>query len=169
MKRYFIMLIVVLSSCQVLGPTPSSENPCSPNFTTSGSLSTGGVINKCSKEYINISKNAAFNKVLASVASRGYNIVNSNKEQGLITVTLPGTATTRSAKQAPMNILILEGSNKGIQVDAVINLSGGNIVTSNELTGYFCSVYQPLESANKTPAEGSAPVKRKKKPRKGIK
>ncbi|MDD3953066.1 MAG: hypothetical protein PHY82_04020 [Lentisphaeria bacterium] len=166
MKTFFIMLIFVLCSCQVLGPKPSSDNVCSPNFTTSGSLSTGGVINKCSKEYPNTSKKAAFNKILASVAAHGYNIVNSDKEQGLITVTLPGTATTRSAKQAPMNILILDGSNKGIRVDAIINLAGGNIVTGNELTGYFCSVYQPLENAEKTTAtEEPAPAKKTKRNR----
>jgi len=65
-----------------------------------------------------------------------------------------------------MNILILDGSNKGIRVDAIINLAGGNIVTGNELTGYFCSVYQPLENAEKTTAtEEPAPAKKTKRNR----
>jgi hypothetical protein len=138
----YIILGQFLFGCSAIGTKPSADNPCVPNYTEEGSMFSGTVY-KCSKEYSGTTKNAMFDTILISMSTSGYQIINSNKELGLISAELP---VGMGASPVPMNVVIKKISNSNVRVDTTINLAPMLAATSSEIVNYFCSVYKCLDA-----------------------
>jgi len=98
-----------------------------------------GTVYKCSKEYSGTTKNAMFDTILTSMSTSGYQIINSNKDLGLISAGLP---VGMGASPVPMNVVIKKISNDKVRVDTTIKLAPMLAATSSEIVNYFCSVYK---------------------------
>ena len=143
MKRMFLLSMLLICGCSTVGTKLTATHPCTPNITEQGNFFAGTVF-KCSKEYANISKEKAFDKIVSSMAINGYHINNSNKELGLISAALPVTAG--KGQTVPMNVVVNKEANKQIKVSATINIPGGVMGGGDETTNYFCTVYNALEN-----------------------
>ncbi len=84
-KNYLVLVVPVLflTGCATMGAKNTIESDCAPNFTVEGNLWTGTTY-RSSKEFPKVTKQEAFDRVIFALASEGYQIINSNKEQGLI-------------------------------------------------------------------------------------
>jgi hypothetical protein len=139
MKKLVVLVVLLCCGCSTIGAKPSADNPCVPSYSEDGGMFSGTVY-RCSKEYPKAGKNDMFDNILTSMTMSGYQIVNSNKDLGIISVGLP---VGMGASPVPMNVSIKKVTSGNVKVDTTINLAPMLAASSNEIVNYFCSVYQP--------------------------
>ena len=147
----------------------TDNRPCAANFSTEGGFWSGTQY-KTYQIFPKASKALAFDSLMGSIASAGFQVTSSNKESGLISANQ--TVSYGQGKTAPINAVIQGNQSGGVRVDLVFSLSGG-VVTSadsvkNEFCKYLSSVSQAAEAETSKvpPIAPIEPTKAKSKPKK---
>jgi len=142
MKNVLVVFLFVtmLGGCASTGEKTIVQSDCAPNFTEEGNIFTGKMYNSF-KDFPNASKEKAFDRVLSTVASRGWQVINSNKDIGLISVAqgvVGGKGST-----SPMNVMI-NSAGKGIRVEITRKVDGGQIASSDGIANTFCAIFNSV-------------------------
>jgi DNA-binding transcriptional regulator LsrR (DeoR family) len=85
-----------------------------------------------------VEKNDAFDKLVASIASLGLQVTNSNKDLGIISAT--NTVSYGQGKTVPLNAVVKNIKPKGIRVELVFTLSGGLATSADTVQDRFCTL-----------------------------
>lgn len=135
------VLIVMSSVCASAEETKPNKEECVPNFTEDGGFFSGKTM-RSYREFPKANKSKAFDNILSEVASMGYQIVTTNKEAGLISVSKANTSgqTTPS----PMNIIIKDGATSGIKVEITRKTNAGTITSTDGVMEAFCKIYSAI-------------------------
>lgn len=154
MKTVFsvVMLVAVLSGCasQPSSTTHEATNPalkgaCVANFATEGGF-WSGQRHSTHEVFQKKPPAAAFDSVLQTMATSGYQIVTSSKESGLISANQ--TVSYGKGKTVPINVVIKKLSASETRVDVSLSLSGGVSAPIESVQGEFCKF---LEAVRQTP------------------
>lgn len=136
----FSFLCLGCSSGRTASPTTStatvSDRPCIAHFTNSGGFWQGQDY-RTYEDFPHVSKNAAFERVGAAIASDGFQIVNSNKDAGIISASQP-VSGSRKSKTVPINAIVTRGPSGGSRVELVITLSTGLVTSADAWQTKFC-------------------------------
>jgi hypothetical protein len=84
------------------------------------------------------SKDAAFAKAYASLAKTGYQIVQSDKNAGVISAA-QSVSFSSGGKTAPLNVVI-QGDAKGSSVSFALSISGGLVASEDAVRDEFCRI-----------------------------
>jgi hypothetical protein len=140
--RSFVVTIILASllpGCamdRTVSKTTDSR-ACVANYSTEGSFWTGKQF-KTFEDFPKISKASAFDSLVSTIASNGYQIANSNKESGIISAIQ--TVTGGQGKTVPLNAVITSKTSGGIRVELVFSLSGGLATSADSLQTTFCKI-----------------------------
>jgi protein-disulfide isomerase-like protein with CxxC motif len=113
--------------------TKASDNrPCVANYSTEGGFWTGKQF-KTYEDFPAVEKTAAFDKVVASIASSGWQVENSNKDLGIISAS--NTVSYGEGKTVPLNAVITN-----------LTLSGGLATSADSVQEEFCKYLASVSS-----------------------
>jgi hypothetical protein len=123
---------------------------CVANFSTKGEFMTGKQF-RTFEDFSSISKAGAFDSLVATIASTGYQITSSSKDSGIISANQAVTSYTgKSGKTVPLNAVITTVSGK-TRVELVFTLSGGLATSADALQEEFCRILSTVSSAKESP------------------
>jgi hypothetical protein len=88
----------------------SDTRPCVANYSTEGNLWVGKQF-KTYEDFPKLEKNAAFDKLVGSIASSGWQMENSNKDLGIISAS--NTVSYGEGKTVPLNAVITNLNPRG--------------------------------------------------------
>jgi len=111
--------------------------PCAANFVTSGSFVSGKTFTT-NAPLPGVSKDAAFGKAYASLAKKGYQIVQSDKGAGVISAA-QAVSFSKGGKNAPLNIVV-QGEGKGSSVSFTFSIAGGLSASEDTVRNEFCRI-----------------------------
>jgi hypothetical protein len=131
---------------------PSNLGACATNFTTEGSFWTGTRYSTF-EEFPKKTVSGAFDALLQSVASSGYQVNSSSKEAGMISASQ--TVTFGQGKTVPLNFVIKKFQT-GVRVDVSFSTSGGVTGSADGAQKEFCKL---LASVGHGANEASPPAK----------
>ena len=117
--------------------------PCVANYSTEGGFWTGKQF-KTHEDFPALEKNAAFDKLVASIASSGWQVENSNKDLGIISAS--NTVSYGQGKTVPLNAVITNLKPRGIRVELVFTLSGGLATSADSVQEEFCKYLASVSS-----------------------
>ncbi len=149
-----IIFVLTIQGCAMERSVSKTEDsrPCVANYSTEGGFLTGKQF-KTFQDFPRASKALAFDSLVATIASSGYQITNSNKASGIISANQ--TVTGGHGKTVPINAVITNTAVGGIRVELVMSLSGGLVTSADSLQDGFCkilaSVNQNIEPAQPAP------------------
>jgi hypothetical protein len=116
------------------------NRPCVANFSTEGGFWTGKQF-KTYEDFPTVDKDTAFDKLAARIASRGLQVINSDKELGILSASTPVTAYTHSTtKTVPLNVVVQNINPRGIRVEVVYTLSAGLATSADMVQEKFCNL-----------------------------
>lgn len=124
--------------------TRTSDNrPCVTNYSTEGGFWTGKQF-KTYEDFPTLEKDAAFDKLVASIASSGWQVENSNKDLSIISAS--NTVSYGQGKTVPLNAVITNLKPRGIRVALVFTLSGGLATSADSVQEEFCKYLASVSS-----------------------
>ena len=153
------------TSNQAAAPS-APQDSCATNFVTDGSFFTGTRFSTF-QEFPKKTVPGAFDALLQSIATSGYQIVSSSKESGLISASQ--SISYGQGKTAPLNFVVKKTATPGVRVDISFSMSGGVSASTESAQREFCkllaSVAQSPDAATtlSTPTTSSAPSKQQPK------
>lgn len=118
---------------------PAESRPCVANFRAEGSVWTGKKFTS-SADIPKVTRAGAFDQVIKQVAGDGWQIVNTNKDAGLVSASR--SVSGGKGKTVPLNVIISDGKPDGIHIEAVIQASGGLGPSEKESKGEFCKIFE---------------------------
>lgn len=118
------------------------KRDCAPNFVASGSMMSGRSFH-ASKVYRGAKKGPAFDSVVPAVVSTGYQISNSNKDQGLITAQKMSPAAFFGAGGMNSLTVIVAQSGTGIKIETTLTAQGG-AGSMGSILDLFCKVFNSV-------------------------
>lgn len=135
-----VFLIVILAACAGQNASKSnvSYNKCAPGMKSTGGYWQGETWS-CEKEYKNIKKDVAYNKILQSMAKHNYQIILNDKANGVIQAAIP---VVGSSKTIPLTVRLRQG--KGLIVSASLQVAPTLITTPSAVETMFCEIYSAL-------------------------
>lgn len=139
---YLFIIISVLSGCAAMGGKNTIENDCVPNFIVEGSFWTGKTY-RSSKVFPEAKKYEAFDNIVSTLAASGWQIINSNKEQGLISAS--AGVIMGQGKTVPLNVIIRQNSKKEIKIDLTFAITGGLSTSTDAVVKEFCEIYKSVD------------------------
>jgi len=154
MKTVFsvVALVAALAGCASQpsstaseAAAPAQKGACMTNFATEGGFWTGQR-HSTYEVFQKKSPAAAFDTLLQTVATNGYQIVTSSKESGLISANQ--TVSYGKGKTVPINVVIKKLSATEIRVDVSLALSGGVSAPIDSVQGEFCKF---MDAVRQTP------------------
>ncbi|MCI0560957.1 MAG: hypothetical protein MN733_20925 [Nitrososphaera sp.] len=137
-----VVLTLFIQGCAMERSLTSTvdNRPCVANYSTEGGFWMGKQF-KTYEDFPTIDKNTAFDKLAARIASSGLQIINSNKELGILSASTPVTAFTHStAKTVPLNVVVQNINPRGIRVEVVYTLSAGLATSADMVQEKFCNL-----------------------------
>ena len=136
-----VFLFVIMSGGYALAEeAESAQAECVPNFTEDGSFFSGKTM-RSFREFPKANKDKAFDNILSTVALKGWQIVNTNKDAGVISVSQAGSSAKRTP--SPMNIIIKNGD-VGIKVEIIRKTNGGTITSTDAVIETYCDIYKSI-------------------------
>jgi hypothetical protein len=91
-----------------------------------------------------LEKNAAFDKLVATIASSGLQVVSSNKDLGIISASQ--TVSYGEGKTVPLNVVVKDIKPRGVRVEVVFSLSGGLVTSADTVQEKFCNLLASVSS-----------------------
>lgn len=158
LKLVAIFILAIQGCASDRGPItvtakPTDNRACVANFSTDGGFWAGKQF-KTFEDFSSISKANAFDGVITTITSNGYQVVNANKELGIISANQ--TVSFGHGKTVPLNTVVKNNNSGGVRVELSFSLSGGLITSSDSVQEEFCkilsSVSKVKEEAVATPA-----------------
>jgi len=122
-------------------PRAPTGRQCVDNFTMEGSFWTGRT-SKTHQDFAGVSKGEAFDRLLAKVASNGYQVNSSSKDAGLISAS---QGVTGSSKTTPLNVVISDQPGGQVRVALVFVTSGGLAFSREGLEKEFCEILASVQ------------------------
>jgi hypothetical protein len=138
-------LAMVAGACSgTRGPAPASisstdSRPCATNSTVEGNVWVGRAF-RSFQEYPAARKSDAFDRVVATVAARGWQINATNKDSGIIAASQQ--AAWGQGQAAPLNVVIKETAGGGIRIDVVFQTLGGMVLSLDTVREELCNILQ---------------------------
>lgn len=108
---------------------------CEAHYKTEGSFLTGKKFSTWA-EYANTSKAEAYTRIYANLAKDGWNIVNADKDAGIISVSQ--AVSFGKGATAPLTIVI-ESAGSGSKATASFRTSGGQLTSGDTLRTKLCA------------------------------
>lgn len=143
-----IICALVIQGCAmertVSKNTATDNRQCVTNFSSEGSFWTGKQF-KTFESFPKSSKENAFDNLVSTIASNGYQILNSSKESGIISANQ--TVSYGQGKTVPLNAVIKNVTPTGVRVDLSFSLSGGLAASADSIQVEFCKI---LAAVNQT-------------------
>jgi hypothetical protein len=121
----------------------SANRPCVANYSTEGGFWRGKQF-KTYEEFPAVEKTAAFDKLVAAIASSGLQVVNSNRDLGIISAS--STVSYGQGKTVPLNVVVKDIKPRGVRVDLVFTLSGGLLTSADMVQEKFCNLLVSVSS-----------------------
>ncbi|SJZ62459.1 hypothetical protein SAMN02745119_01185 [Trichlorobacter thiogenes] len=144
-KSGLFVVFTLLTGCAGVpiqkAETLDYDKTCTPNFVVTGAPATGKTL-KSHRYFKGKTKQAAFDNLLSSIASKGYQIINANKELGIISAS-QAVINGRGAT-VPLNVMVKSTGPSVIRVDLTFSLTGGLVASSNDAAIEFCKIYQSI-------------------------
>lgn len=144
-----LALVAIVSGCaNQPSSTPETKaalkGACVTNFVTEGGFWTG---QKHSTYEVFQKKTAAaaFDSILQTMVTSGYQIVSNNKDSGLISASQ--TVSYGQGKTVPINVLIKKISASEIKVEVSTVFSGGVSASIDSVQGEFCKFLAAVSQA----------------------
>lgn len=153
-----IILMLSFQGCATNEKTASDvtdNRPCAANFSTEGGFWTGTQY-KTYQIFPKVSKAVAFDSLMGSIASDGFQLTSSNKEVGMISANQ--TVSYGQGKTAPINAVIKENQSGGVRVDLVFSLSGGVTTSKDSVKDSFCKYLNSVSQATEAEKSKIAPI-----------
>ena len=147
----------------------SADSPCVANFSIQGGFWAGQKISTF-QEFPTKTVAGAFDILLPAIATRGFQIVSSSKEAGLISAS-SGVGWSRGGKTIPLNVTTKKLAPSGGRVDIVLFASGGLVTHNEQIQAGYCElmalVAQSPDGSAATPAAtpGKQPATPQSKPK----
>ncbi|TCV79199.1 hypothetical protein [Sulfurirhabdus autotrophica] len=94
---------------------------------------------KTSAALTGISADKAFKKAYASVVKKGYQIVQSDKNMGMISAAQQ-VSHSQGGKTAPLNILVESDSSTGSTLTFSFSTAGGLMASEDTVRDEFCKI-----------------------------
>jgi len=144
--------------------------PCVTNFSVDGGFWTGRQF-KTFQVFPKASKSSAFDDLLPAIASIGYQIKVSDKENGLISGSY--AVALGKGETNPLSALIKANQSGGVRVDLVFSINATGIVSTDSVRDEFCNILAKVrqtkeaavpaaqQGAPKEPAASSVKTKKK--------
>lgn len=156
-----IILILTMQGCATnerVESNTTDNRACASNFYTEGGFWTGTQY-KTYEIFPKTSKTIAFDSLLSSIASGGYQVTSSNKDIGMISANQ--TVSYGQGKTAPINVVIKDNQSGGVRIDLVFSVSGGVAAPTDSVKNEFCKFLSSVSLASETraPKIESAPPK----------
>ena len=114
-----------------------TNDDCVRNFKKEGSFFTGYSFSSFA-DVPGVTTSKAFDLLLPGLASRGYQIVNSNKEAGVISMSQAVIST--AGKTIPFNMIVRKTTG-GVKLEAKVQLTGGQAAPSASVQKEFCEIF----------------------------
>lgn len=134
--RKLTLLWVTFSIFSVL-PGTANAGGCGVSISTEGSFFSGRTF-RASMVLANSKKSSSFDKILATLAEDGWQIVSSNKDAGFISVNQ--MINFGRGMTVPLNVTI-KNYNQGIKINTSIKTPSGTMVKKPYVQSTFCKVY----------------------------
>jgi outer membrane lipoprotein SlyB len=137
-------LLLLAPNGGALAATPGDQKaPCVANFAKSGSFFSGQKF-RTIQEFPDLDRYTAFDRVARTIASSGYQNVQSDKELG--TVNAQGAASF-SGRSYSVSATVRRFSNTGASVELVAYLPGGLTVKTQAILDEFCRLLKAAVTA----------------------
>jgi hypothetical protein len=139
-----VMFALAIQGCameRTVSKTPDNR-ACVANYSTEGGFWTGKQF-KTYEDFPKESKASAVDNLVATIASSGYQITNSNKELGIISANQ--TVSYGQGKTVPLNAVVKENPSGGVQVALVLSLSGGLTTSADSVQTEFCKILSSVD------------------------
>lgn len=139
-------------------PASSAQNdarPCKSNFTSSGSFFTGQTF-KTFEDFPAQSQAAAFDNLVPAISAGGYQILNANKDVGIISAA-QAVSFSRGGQTTPLNVSVRKGAPSGVRVEITFSLAGGLAASSETIQGEFCRILASVGQSQGSTAAVRAP------------
>jgi hypothetical protein len=117
----------------------SAPAPCVANFRAEGSMWTGKKFSSFA-DLQKVAKASALDQVVRQVAADGWQIVNINKDAGLVSASR--TVSGGNGKTVPLNVMISDGKPDGIHIETTLKASGGLGPSEKESKALFCAIFE---------------------------
>lgn len=129
-------------------PPDTPECPCVANITVEGSAFMGRTF-RTFQDVSDVTRPAAFDKIVQHLATIGYTIASSNKDAGVITAYSQPRFSKGETESA--NMVILDKGASGIRVEITYKIPAMATLSKAELHRGFCRTMAAVESAKKSP------------------
>jgi len=114
---------------------------CAKHFVKSGSFFSGYQY-KSYGDFNKTSEKAAYKAVFQHLASKGWNITNSDNTAGIITATQD--VISGHGKTVPLNVMVRNNGKRVVRVETNFSTSGGVVASSDAVLETFCGILGSL-------------------------
>jgi len=122
------------------------QGGCASGFTVSGGFFSGKQY-KTSSSLPGVSGQLAFKRAYASLIKKGYQIVESDKDVGVISASQQ-VISTSGGKVAPLNILVEPDANAGSKVNFTFSTAGGLMASEDGVRDEFCKITSDIVASS---------------------
>jgi hypothetical protein len=139
-KGYIVLKVIVSAGLlAVIGMganlVRADEAACQAHFTSEGSFFTGKKYSTW-LEFPAVTKSDAYSRIYTTVAKDGWNIVNSDKDAGVLSAAQ--SVSFGKGSQAPM-LIVVETSKDGSKATATFRTGGGQMSKEETIRTKLCS------------------------------
>lgn len=147
-----LMLALAAQGCATnSSPTTSAAvdtndpRACMRNFESSGSFVAGRQF-KTFEDFPAKTQSGAFESLVPAVSSGGYQILNANKDAGIISAA-QAVSYSRGSQAAPLNVSVRKATPSGVRVEVVFSLAGGLAASTETIQKEFCRIIAAVEQS----------------------
>ncbi len=126
----------------------SAGRPCVANFSKKGGFIIGTTM-KTFQEFPSAKKDAAFTKILQSIAIEGFQITASDRESGLVSASkIIHEVLSGKQKNATLNATLTPMEKGGVRVDLTGLAPSGTKLLDKEVQKTFCNILEAVDQKN---------------------
>lgn len=144
---FILVLVACFSGCVAIKQTQLTPDNriCATNFAYDGSFFAGRTF-KTFQDFPKVNKERAFERALEFVVSDGWQIISSNKSQGIISASQ--SVSFGKGATVPLNIFVKPLSRNGSKVSINYSTPGGVSSPVDAVRDTFCSILAAVAQQN---------------------
>ena len=133
-----LLIALISQGCAMERTATASADtrPCAANYSSEGTIITGKQF-KTFEDFPALSKATAFDNLIAALTSSGLQIVNTNKESGIISAS---KSVIGSGRTFPVNAVVRSNPSGGTRVELIVSLASGMATSADAVQGEFCRI-----------------------------
>jgi hypothetical protein len=124
----------------------SDSRPCVANITSEGSFLSSRTI-RTFQDFSNVTRSAAFDQIIAALATAAMTVASSSKEAGVITSYAKPNYSKGETES--LNVVVRDKGAAGIRVELTYIAPALAVVNESGLHEGFCKIMADVESAKK--------------------